>query len=160
GIGGIVEYRTDVYDADTVATLVHRLQHVLATMTADDTTTLAALDLLDEPEHARLRRLGNLDALRQPPATPSIPELFARQVSSSPDAIAVRGERTLTYAALDQASSLLARLLTAHGAGPGQTVALLLPRSAAAITAMLAVLKTGAAYLPIDTGWPAERIDF
>ena len=74
--------------------------------------------------------------------------------------MAVSGDRSLTYAALDDTSNRLAHLLIRHGAGPGQTVALLLSRSAEAISAMLAILKTGAAYLPIDPAWPAERIAF
>ena len=66
----------------------------------------------------------------------------------------------MTYRELDEAANRLAHLLAAHGAGPGQCVALLLERSAEAIVAMLAVLKTGAAYLPIDPALPAARIEF
>ena len=66
----------------------------------------------------------------------------------------------MTYAELDAASNRLARLLSGHGVGAGQTVALLMSRSVEAITAMLAVFKCGAAYVPIDPGLPSERIDF
>ncbi len=66
----------------------------------------------------------------------------------------------MTYRELDEASNRLAHWLAAHGAGPGQTVALLLSRSAEAIAAILAVLKTGAAYLPIDPALPADRLAF
>ena len=69
-------------------------------------------------------------------------------------------DRSWTYRELDEASNRLAHLLAGHGVGPGQCVALLLPRSAEAIVAMLAVLKTGAAYLPIDPALPAARIEF
>ena len=68
--------------------------------------------------------------------------------------------RSVTYRELDQASNRLAHLLAADGAGPGACVALLFNRSAEAIAAILGVLKTGAAYLPIDPGVPAERIGF
>ena len=66
----------------------------------------------------------------------------------------------MTYRELDEAANRLAHLLADHGAGPGQCVALLLQRSAEAIVAILAVLKTGAAYLPIDPALPAARIEF
>ena len=66
----------------------------------------------------------------------------------------------MTYRELDEASNRLAHLLAGQGAGPGQCVALLLSRSAEAIVAILAVLKTGAAYLPIDPALPAARIEF
>ena len=68
--------------------------------------------------------------------------------------------RTLTYRELDEASNRLAHLLARHGAGPGQVVALLLSRSVEAIVSILAVLKTRAAYLPIDPALPSARIGF
>ncbi|WP_156736715.1 AMP-binding protein, partial [Mycobacterium sp. E3298] len=95
------------------------------------------------------------------PGSVSVPGLFAAQVARAPGAVAVSGAGlTLTYRELDEASTRLARLLVAHGAGPGQIVALLFSRSAEAIAAMLAVLKTGAAYLPIDPSAPDTRIEF
>ena len=66
----------------------------------------------------------------------------------------------MTYRELDEAANRLAHLLAGHGVGPGQRVALLLPRSAEAIVAMLAVVKTGAAYVPIDPAVPAARMQF
>ena len=91
----------------------------------------------------------------------SVPVLFAAQVARAPEAVAVTFEgRSLTYRELDEAANRLAHLLAGHGVGPGQCVALLLERSAQAVVAMLAVLKTGAAYLAIDPGLPAARIGF
>ena len=91
----------------------------------------------------------------------SIPVLFAAQVARTPEAVAVSfGARSVTYRELDEAANRLAHLLAGHGVGPGQCVALLFSRSAEAIAAILAVLKTGAAYLPIDPALPAERIGF
>ena len=91
----------------------------------------------------------------------SIPVLFAAQVARTPEAVALSCEgRSMTYRELDEAANRLAHLLAGHGAGPGACVALLLPRSAEAIVAILAVLKTGAAYLPIDPALPAARIGF
>ena len=94
-----------------------------------------------------------------PPA--SFPELFADQVRRSPDAVAVVFEDvTLTYRELDGRANRLAHALAARGAGPERVVALAVPRSAELIVAELAVLKAGAAYLPLDLDHPAERTAF
>src|SRR5262249_45692584 len=78
-----------------------------------------------------------------------------------PDAVAIScGALSMTYRELEQAANRLAHLLAGHGVGPGGRVALLLERSAEAIVAILAVLKTGAAYVPIDPGLPAARMGF
>ncbi|MGV0885205.1 amino acid adenylation domain-containing protein, partial [Mycolicibacterium sp. XJ883] len=162
GITGTVEFRTDVFDPDTIETLITRLQRVLAAMASDPMAPLSAVDLLDEAERARLAELGNLAAVTAPEsAASSVTALFAEHVTRIPDAVAVTcGERSLTYRELDHAANRLAHNLVAHGAGPGQCVALLFNRSAEAIVAMLAVLKAGAAYLPIDAAVPAERMAF
>ena len=105
---------------------------------------------------------GNRAVLTQPaPTRVSIPALFAAQVARAPEAVAlVCGEVSWTYRELDEASNRLAHLLVGQGVGPGECVALLLSRSVEAIVAILAVLKTGAAYLPIDPVLPAARIGF
>ena len=132
-------------------------------MGADPARRLSSIDLLDEAEHARLDGWGNRAVLnRSPMTTPvSIPAAFAAQVASTPDAVALTSQgRCLTYRELEEAANRFAQLLAASGAGPGQRVALLLPRSAEAIVAMLAVLKTGAAYVPIDPAVPAAWMRF
>uniref|UniRef100_UPI0039089B4F amino acid adenylation domain-containing protein n=1 Tax=Mycolicibacterium psychrotolerans TaxID=216929 RepID=UPI0039089B4F len=162
GIEGRVEFRTDVFETDSVARLVERLQRVLVAMTADQAQRVSSIDLLDIEEHIQLDGIGNRAALTQPaPPAVSIPALFAEHVVACPDAVAIRfGERSCSYRQLDEASNRLAHLLTQHGAGPGQCVALLLSRCTEAVVAILAVLKTGAAYLPIDPVVPAARIEF
>ena len=162
GIGGAVEFRTDVFDADSIEALIERWRRVLVAMTADPTRRLSSIDLLDEAEHARLDGWGNRAVLTQPATAPvSIPVLFAAQVARTPEAVAIScGERLWTYRELEDAANRLAHLLAGHGVGPGECVALLFSRSAEAIMAMLAVLKTGAAYLPIDPAVPAARIGF
>src|SRR5262249_29429528 len=123
---------------------------------------LLSIDLLDGGEHARLDGWGNRAVLTEPATSPaSIPALFAAQVARSPEAVAVTfAGRSMTYRELEEAANRLAHLLAAHGVGPGQRVALLLARSAQAIVALLAVLKAGAAYLPIDPAHPDARIGF
>ncbi|WP_155725911.1 AMP-binding protein, partial [Mycobacterium avium] len=160
GIGGAVEFRTDVFDTATVEALTQRLRRVLAAMTADPGRRLSSIDLLDPAEHARLDALGNRAVLTRPQHPPtSIPEVFAAHVARTPHAVAVTcGRRSWTYRELDSSANRLAHLLIHHGAGPGDCVALLLERSAEAVAAILGVLKAGAAYLPIDPSLPSARI--
>ncbi|WP_435405686.1 Tyrocidine synthase 2 [Mycolicibacterium parafortuitum] len=162
GIGGFVEFRTDVFDASTIETLIDRLRRVLDTMTADPASRLSSIDVLDDDEHARLDRWGNRAALTAPTApAPSIPASFAAQVDRTPDAVAIRcGNRSWTYRELDDASNRLAHLLIERGVRTGQRVALLMPRTAEAVLAILAIVKTGAAYVPIDPVVPAARREF
>ena len=161
GIGGEVEFRTDVFDTESVETLIDRLQRVVAAMAADPTRRLSSIDVLDEREHVRLDEISNRAVLTQPVIGVSIPELFAAQVVRTPDAVAVsHAGRSMTYRDLDDASNRLAHLMLGQGVGPGESVALLFSRSAEAIVAVLAVLKSGAAYLPIDPAVPDARLEF
>jgi amino acid adenylation domain-containing protein len=161
-LGLRVEFDTDVFDAAGIEALIERLQRVLAAMTADPTRRLSSIDLLDESDHARLDEIGHRAVLTAPAAAPlSIPALFAVHVRRCPEAVAVTFEgRCMTYRELDEAANRLAHLLAGQGAGPGACVALLFNRSAEAIVSILAVLKTGAAYLPIDPALPPVRIRF
>ncbi len=157
-----VEYDTEVFDPARIEALIERLQMVLVAMTTDPGRQLSAIDVLDEHEHARLDEVGNRAVLTQSAATPvSIPVLFAAQVTRAPEAVAVScGERSWNYREVEEAANRLAHLLVAHGAGPGERVALLASRSGEAVVAILAVLKTGAAYVPIDPAHPDARIAF
>ena len=144
-----------------VADLALRVERVLAAMTANPGRRLSSIELLDDGEQAGLDEVGNRAVLAAPARQVSIPELWAQQVDRVPDAGALScGDRSLTYRELDEASNRLAHLLVDHGVGAGGCVALLSSRSAEAIVAILAVLKTGAAYLPIDPGLPAARLQF
>jgi amino acid adenylation domain-containing protein/non-ribosomal peptide synthase protein (TIGR01720 family) len=162
GIGGAVEFRTDVFDTASIEALIARLQRVLVAMTADPARRLSSMDVLDGAEHARLDEVGNRAVLTQPPPTPtSVPVMFAAQVARAPAAVALSfGDLSMTYRELDEASNRLAHLLSGGGVGPGACVALMLERSAQAVVAMLAALKAGAAYLAIDPALPAARIEF
>jgi amino acid adenylation domain-containing protein len=162
GIGGRVEFRTDVFDAASIEALIGRLQRVLVAVTADPGRPLSSVDLLDADEHARLDRWGNRVALSLPAPPPvSIPVVWAAQVARTPAVVAlICGECSWTYREVEEAANRLAHLLSGYGAGPGTCVALLSERSAQAVIAILAVLKTGAAYLPLDPGLPGARLEF
>ena len=149
GLEGFAAYATDLFDAETVTDLVERLGDLLRQVTADPGVRLSRLGA---PVHGP-------DTARDFPVR-TVAGLVEAQVARTPDATAiVHGDTALTYAELDEAAERLADRLAAAGAGPETTVAIALPRSADFAVALLAVLKTGAAYLPIDVTYPAARID-
>nr|WP_317987176.1 non-ribosomal peptide synthetase [Streptomyces kanamyceticus] len=157
--GGIVEYSTDLFDESTVAALMSRLGRLLASVIADPDQPVGAIDLLSERERDRVVSEWNATAHELPVTT--LPELFEARAVRTPHAVAVvAGDTELTYAELDARANRLAHWLADRGAGPERTVGLCLRRSPELIVAMLAVLKSGAAYLPIDPDFPAERIRF
>ncbi|HEX5255322.1 MAG TPA: amino acid adenylation domain-containing protein, partial [Mycobacterium sp.] len=145
-----------------VSDLANRLQRILSAMAELPTRRLMSMDVLAVAEEPRLNRWGNGAVLTESAsAAVSVPELFGVQVMRAPEAVAlVCGERSWTYRELDEAANRVAHLLVGRGVRPGGCVALFLPRSADAIVAILAVLKTGAAYLPIDPAVPAARLEF
>jgi amino acid adenylation domain-containing protein len=159
-----VEFRTDVFDVASVEVLVGRLRRVLEGMVADPGRRLSSVGVLDEAECVRLDGWGNRGVLTGPGlvgSAVSIPGLFAEQVARAAGAVAVSCEgRSLTYGELDVASNRLAHLLVGRGVGPGERVALLFERSVEAVVAILAVLKTGAGYVPLDPAHPDARIGF
>ncbi|OBF89132.1 hypothetical protein A5790_20960 [Mycobacterium sp. 852002-51152_SCH6134967] len=161
-LGLRVEYDTDVFDATSVEALVGRFERVLAAMAVDPKRRLSSVDCLDATEHARLDELGHRTVLSESADSPmSIPAMFAAQVARAPEAVALNdAQQAWTYRELDEAANRLAHLLAAQGVGPGEGVALLLPRSARAVVVILAVLKAGAAYLAIDPMHPDARIGF
>ncbi|WP_262418133.1 non-ribosomal peptide synthetase [Streptomyces sp. SP2-10] len=154
-----LDYDPAAFDTGTVEALGESLRTLLTGMAADADRRLADLPLLAPAEgRALVGRFGGRVA-----DTPrdTLPEAFRRQAERTPDAPAVRhGDTRLTYRELDARSSRLARRLIAAGAGPERFVALCLPRTADLIVALLAVLKSGAGYLPVDPQYPAERVAF
>ncbi|HEX6525920.1 MAG TPA: amino acid adenylation domain-containing protein, partial [Streptosporangiaceae bacterium] len=152
-----IEYNTDLFDTTTVERMAGHLQVILAAIAADPGQLIGAVPLLTPAEQAQLLAAG-AGPVREVPAG-TFPELFQAQVQRSPDATAVvAGPARLSYAGLNTRANQLARHLAAAGAGPERLIALALPRTTDMITAILAVLKTGAAYLPLDPALPPGRI--
>ncbi|MFD8912686.1 non-ribosomal peptide synthase/polyketide synthase [Streptomyces sp. NPDC059575] len=159
GIVGRVEYSTDLFDHATVEALVARWLRLLAAVVAEPDRPLSRIDVLTAEERHELLVERN-DTACPAPAT-GLPSLFEARVRAIPDSPAVVFEDTvLTYRELNRRANRLAHALIARGAGPEQVVALRLPRSAELVVAVLAVLKTGAAYLPVDPDYPAARIAY
>ncbi|OLF09203.1 hypothetical protein BLA60_21295 [Actinophytocola xinjiangensis] len=159
GIEGVLQFSTDLYDRSTVAELVRRLELLLEQAVADPARSITELDVLGPELTHRILTEWNDTAADLPPAT--LPDLIHAQVLRTPHAPAVlAGHTTLTYAEFDAAANRLAHLLRERGARQDTVVALVLPRSVEQVVAEVAVLKAGAAYLPIDPHQPAERIAF
>ncbi|WP_139802017.1 non-ribosomal peptide synthetase, partial [Mycobacterium angelicum] len=161
-LGFRVEFATDVFDEARICTLVDRLERVLVAMVGDPQRRLSSVEVVDEAERVQLDVVGNRAALSGAGSrSASIPELFDAAVRRSPEAIAVVcAGRRLTYRELDCAAAYFARELADGGVGPGDVVALLAQRSVAGVVAMLAVLKTGAAYVSIDAAHSDARMEF
>ncbi|WP_432091965.1 non-ribosomal peptide synthase/polyketide synthase [Streptomyces sp. NRRL F-5630] len=159
GIQGWIEYSADLFDADTAALLGARLVSLLEQVAAAPHRPLATLDVLREDERARV--LTEWNATGEAGGDLPLPEAFRAQAARTPEATALVFEDTsLTYAELDRRVDALARTLAAHGAGAETTVAVALPRSLALVVTLLAVHRAGAAYLPLDTGYPADRLAY
>ncbi|MEV0238487.1 non-ribosomal peptide synthase/polyketide synthase [Streptomyces sp. NPDC050674] len=157
-----VEYNTDLFDTATVARMARQLHHLLEGMANGPHRTLAELPLLSDDERHVLLESWNPPASGEDRADgATLPALFEEQVARTPGQTAVTcGETRLDYAGLNRRANRLARLLAARGAGPESLVALCLPRTAGLLPVLWAVLKSGAGYLPVDPGYPAERIRF
>jgi amino acid adenylation domain-containing protein len=142
--------------ATFVQTAVERLVDALAEAAA---TPMRALDVLPAAERRLLVDEWNATSAPAPAAT--LPALFEAQVARTPNAVAlVSGAEQLSYAALDASANRLARHLAGQGIGPECLVALALPRSPAMVVALLGVLKAGAVYMPLDPGYPSQRLGF
>ena len=158
-LGLTVEYNSDLFDARTMEQMAGHLYRLLTRMVADPGSTLIELQMLSDAEWHKL--LDSWNGPGQAATDATLPELFAAQAARQPQATAVTcGEVRLSYDEVNRRANRLARLLIDRGVGPERLVALALPRSADLVVVLLAVLKAGAGYLPVDPGYPAERIAF
>ncbi|MGV9674912.1 amino acid adenylation domain-containing protein [Nocardia sp. NPDC003482] len=155
GLAAEITYARDLFDEATVADLGRRFRRLLAAVAAAPATAAGDLDLLDDSERADLVRRAGAPAV--PPRT--LPDLMAAAVDANPDGPAVVYQgRSYSYTQLDLASSKLARRLVELGAGPDVLVAVAIPRSIEAVVALWSVTKSGAAFVPVDPTYPADRI--
>ncbi len=156
GISASFEYAQDLFDHATVMALAARLSRLLRQAVRDPARPLSTLDILTAAERQDLA--GWNDTARQVPEL-TLPELFQAQAARTPDAPAVICEgQQVSYAELNERANRLARHLITLGAGTERLVAIAMPRSADMIVAVLAVLKAGAAYVPVDPSYPPDRI--
>ena len=163
-----LDFAADLFDPSTILRLAGQLTALLAGATADPGRRLRDLPFLSEGECHQLRAEWNDTFVPAASALPGVVELFAAQARRSPEAVAVvlagedAGEerRSLTYRALDRRSDRLARRLRALGAGPGVPVGLCVERTPDLVVAVLAILKSGGAWLSLDPTHPQARLAF
>ncbi|ALG07358.1 non-ribosomal peptide synthetase [Kibdelosporangium phytohabitans] len=149
-VDGVLEYNTDLFEANTIQRMAEHLVALLDAATATPEAPVGDLVLGEVPD-------GHGASVAVPDLT--YRALFESQVSKTPDKRAlVFQDREYTYAELDSWADRIAHWLISQGAGPESIVALALPRTAEMIAAIVAVFKTGAVYLPIDPKQPADRI--
>ncbi|WP_266157235.1 non-ribosomal peptide synthetase [Dyella silvatica] len=159
-LAGWVEYNTDLFDAPTVERMIDHYRILLEAAVTRPDDRLAALPLLGAAERDRVIYAWNRTHTPSPRVA-HVAELFDAQARRTPDAIAVlAGDEPVTYRELDQRAERWAAILRARGCGPGARVALALSRGVAFPTMVLAVLKAGAAYVPLDPSYPADRLAF
>ncbi|HVR99979.1 MAG TPA: amino acid adenylation domain-containing protein, partial [Thermoanaerobaculia bacterium] len=159
-LAGSLEYRTDLFDGGTAARLAARFTVFLEAAAANPDLPLSELPLLLASERQQALLEWN-DAGSRYPRESSIVGLFAAVAQSFPEAPAVVGDGEVwSYRRLDEQSSRLARRLRSMGVGPERVVGVAIERSPELILGILAVLKAGGAYLPLDTEYPDERLAF
>ncbi|MEV0456318.1 amino acid adenylation domain-containing protein [Catellatospora methionotrophica] len=159
GLAGRFEYATALFDARTVQRFAAHLIRLLEHVVADPSARIGDLGLLDAAETALVTPAPLTAATPQDYRT--LHELFETQATATPDAVAVTSETaSLTYAQLNAKANQLAHHLRGLGAGPGVLVGVCLDRDAELVPALLGVLKSGAAYLPLDPSVPADRIAY
>jgi amino acid adenylation domain-containing protein len=158
GMETVMEYDADLFDSGTVERMLAHLGRLAAQVATDPERPLSAAELLTEAERARVLREWN--ATERPyPAGPCIHQMIEARAARTPGACAlVHGSDRLTCGALNRRANRLAHALRARGIGRGAFVPILAERGVHVAVAMLAVMKAGAAFVPLDAAWPAARL--
>ncbi|HEX8161810.1 MAG TPA: amino acid adenylation domain-containing protein [Pyrinomonadaceae bacterium] len=159
GVTGFLGYDADLFDARTVGRMATRFRVLLEGVAANPERRLSALPLLGEEERRLLSGWNETRADYERDAC--LHQLFEAQAAATPSRVAVAfGDQSLTYAELNARANRLARRLQALGVGPEVVVGICLARSVEMLVALVAVLKAGGAYLPLDPEDPEERLSF
>ncbi|MDB1086991.1 amino acid adenylation domain-containing protein [Streptomyces sp. ACA25] len=152
-----LDYQNNLYDRETAEAIAARLVRVLEQLLADPLVAVGGVEVLAEDEWEWLVRGVNETAC--PVGGGTLPGVFEAQVERTPECVAVVGEReSLSYGELNRRANRLAHWLVERGAGPERLVAVRVPRSVELLVAVYAVVKAGAAYVPLDTELPEDRV--
>lgn len=160
-----LDFNTERYTAEQARIHLERLAHLIRTIPTQTDTPLAAIALLDSVERAAIIEQSTGTTIDLSAQGLTIPALFALRAQAHPQAVAIlyeneQGPAQITYAELEAQSNQLARHLIGLGIGAEQVIAVLLYRSPELIVSMLAIMKAGATYLPLDPDYPASRLEF
>ncbi|MCP5053662.1 MAG: amino acid adenylation domain-containing protein, partial [bacterium] len=157
------EYSTRLFKKETIEKLIRYFRQTARAVSGDSSIKLAHIDIMDEVEKKEILELSNgITQEIQPHGT--VHHLFEEQAARTPDRIALVYASdelsALSYGSLNKRAGQLANLLSAKGVKPGTIVALMMKRSPEVVIGMIAIMKAGGAYLPIDPDYPQERIDY
>ncbi|GAG86798.1 unnamed protein product, partial [marine sediment metagenome] len=160
GLAGKIEYATDLFVADTIERMASHFSILITQVIAAPDKKIQTISLLSQQEYQQILIDWN-QTHQNFPADKTIPELFHQQVTKTPENVAVIFEdNCLTYRELDERSNQLGHHLKNLGVRTGALVAIMLERSVEMIVSLLAILKTGAAYLPLDPEYPQQRLTY
>lgn len=160
GLSGSLDYNTDLYDAATMHRFLGHFQTLLHSAVQDPDQAISKLPILPEPERRQLLVDWNQTQAPFPPE-PTIFHRFESQVNQHPDQLAlVFNQQSLSYRELNQRANQVARYLLGLGVKPDSIVGIAVERSLDMVIGILGILKSGAAYLPLDPHYPAERLAF
>ncbi len=160
-LAGVLRFNTDLFDATTAARLLAGYERLLSAAAAAPARRLMELDLLSAAERHQLVEEWSSGAAVEPPSAPSLAALVAAQAAARPAAVAVvAGDERLSYGGLAAQAGRLASRLAAAGVGRGDRVGLLVERSGELVVAVVGTLWAGASYVPLDPGYPEERLRF
>ncbi len=152
------EYNRDLFDRETIASMADHFETLLIGALDEPERRISRIGMMNNAEHRSILESFAENRSSYPRDEP-VTERFASIVRRSPEAIAlVSNDGNLTYAELDRRATTLAEIMRARGIAPGAHVGIMIHRSVEAVIALLAVLKTGAAFIPLDFRYPAERI--
>ena len=160
GIGGHIEYSTDLFNRDTIERMARNFQSLLEGIAADPDQSVATLPITTESERRQILFQWN-DTAADYPKGKCIHELFEEQVERTPDATALEyQDKRVTYQELNRKANQLAHYLISLGIGPEKLVGICVERSIEMVVGLLGILKAGGAYVPLDPAYPRERLRF
>ena len=161
GLEGLIEYSTDLFEAQTIRRLCGHYGALLGAIARDPGQSISTMSMLTDAERQQVLVDWNNTAVAYPGKDLCLHQLIEEQAGRTPDQVAVVYEQqTLTYGELDRRANQLANHLRKLGVGPDVLVGLFVERSLEMVVGILGILKAGAAYVPIDTVFPEERIAF
>jgi amino acid adenylation domain-containing protein/non-ribosomal peptide synthase protein (TIGR01720 family) len=159
GIRFVVEYNTDLYEAETIARMAGHYAELIESVSKEPATTISKLQLLSKAEEEDLSSFNETAA--EYPGTENVIGLFEAKVQANPTATALVFEQEIvSYEELNARSNRIANYLKTRGVSKETLVAICIERGTAMIAGILGILKAGAAYVPVDVDYPKERISY
>ncbi len=158
--GGALEFNTDLFDEETIDRMIEHFTNLLQAIVENPDAPVNALNLISEQER-RLLLEGWNGKEAAPLLAGTVIDMFEKQVEATPDAVAlVAGSEQWTYEELNRRANQLAHYLRRRTVGTDSLVGVAVERSPQMVVALLGILKAGAAYVPLDVHYPAERLKF